>query len=528
MICLLLASIFTVVMTLLRIIKSGNKSGTISTLAAVSLSAVFLSTIFSLAFSALAFFPHVSFADDNSNKAMVDSSQNSEAGLPLSLDISPVVNLAPLEAQLPVANGNSAEENKQGAEDKYNDSKLYEALQYVHEHHPQLLAKREELKAVNESVDLAVSRFRPSAELGYERGRERKSSNDASWEYDDSTVKSLTVTQPIFNGLSDVAAFKAARQRLKAARADMVALEQQILYNVIVAYSGVVETEAVLAVNQNNVAVHSRQRDATAVRFEVGELTKTDVAQAEARLARAIAEERKAAGDFAVARAQFVRAVGYEAPEKLSMPLLPSALPKTLDEASSAAELASPVIIAAQHREKAFENDVKSRIGEFLPRLSLQGKMSRSEGNSPFTNSYDNDSLTLNLKIPLYQSGAEWSRLREARSLADKAHFDNLDLALAVEQNVASAWYNYLSAQSVISSSEAEVAASEIALNGVRSEHEFGVRTVLDVLDAEQEFMNAQITLINAQRNHKIQAYRLLASVGKLTINELSIPVNNK
>jgi len=402
---------------------------------------------------------------------------------------------------------------------------LREALAYVYQHHPQLLAERERVKAIDESVAQAVSDFRPDIQADYNKGRERTSTGNSPWSYGDTKSKGLIVTQPIFSGLDGVANLKSAKQRVKAARADLTALEQQLLYNAVVAYTGVAEAQSVLLLNQNNVDVLGKQRDAAQARYDVGEITKTDVSQAEARLAVAKSNEQQSLGDVAIARANFVRAVGYPAPDKITLPEVPANLPKDMSEASQMAQAASPVLDAAKHREKAFESDVNVRVGAILPDISLQGSMRRSEGGNVFSNTYDNDALTLNLTIPLYQSGAEWSRLREARNVATQARFDTLDTTLAVEQDVTNAWQNFITADSVIVSSEAAAKASGLALEGVRQENEFGVRTVLDVLDAEQEYMNTKVNLVRALRLHKIQAYRLLASVGKLTADELSLPV---
>lgn len=403
---------------------------------------------------------------------------------------------------------------------------LREAMAYVYEHHPQLMAEREKVKSIDESFAQAVSGFRPDVSADYGKGRERRSSNGAPWGYGDTETKGLTVTQPIFSGLDTVASMKSAKQRVKAARADLVALEQQLLFNVVVAYTAVVEAQSVLELTQNNVDVLDKQREATQLRFDVGELTRTDVSQSEARLAAAKADEQQAVGDLAIARADFERAVGYPPPEHVKMPQVPDAIPATLEEATTLARAASPVIEAARHREKAFASDINVQTGSLLPDVNLQGTMRRSEGGNIFTSRYDTDAITLNVSIPLYQSGAEWSRLRQAKKVANQAKFSTMDTILAVQQDVTSAWQNYVTAQSVIVSTEAVIKASDTALEGVRVESDYGVRTVLDVLDAEQEFLNAKVNYVRATRNHKIQAYRLLASVGKLTAHELSLPVN--
>lgn len=438
----------------------------------------------------------------------------------------PVVEMVPLSTSAPVKLSTDKKPAKPGcANHSLPKDLLRNVLTYVYQHHPQLLAEREKVKSVDESVAQAVSDFRPTISADVSKGRNRKSNNAAPWSYGDTTAKGLTVTQPIFSGLDGVAGYSAAKQRVEAARADLTALEQQVLFNAIVAYTDFALAQSVLELNQNNVDVLTKQRNAAQVRFEVGELTKTDVSQAEARLASAKASEQQALGDLSIARANFLRAVGSPPPPHPAMPEIPSALPKSMAEASKLARAANPILTAAKHREKAFESDIDARVGSLLPDVSLQGTMSRSEGASSFVNKYDSDALTLNVSIPLYQSGAEWSRLREARNVAAQARFNTLDTTLAVEQDVTSAWQNYVTAASIIRSTEAAAKASGMALEGVRQENEFGVRTVLDVLDAEQENMNAKVNLIRATRTHKIQAYRLLASVGKLTAEGLTLPV---
>lgn len=403
---------------------------------------------------------------------------------------------------------------------------LRDALAYVYEHHPQLLAEREGVKVADEGVSQAISGFRPDIFADYSKGRARTgNTNSRPRNYGDTESKGLTIDQPIFSGLDTVAAVKAAKQRMKAARADLTALEQQVFYNVVIAYTGVAEAQSVLLLNQNNVDVLTKQRDATKIRFDVGELTQTDVSQADARLANAKANEQQALGDLSIARADFVRAVGYPAPETVETIGVPPNLPERLDQAAEMARAASPILEAAKHREKAFQHDIAVQTGSVLPDVSLQASMRRSEGGNAFITRNASDALTLNVVVPLYQGGGEWSRIRAARNTAKLAQFNTMDTYLAVEQDVTSAWQNYVTAGSVIASTEAAVKASSLALEGVRQESDYGVRTVLDVLDAEQEFMNTKVNFVRATRAHKIQAYRLLASIGKLTASELMLPV---
>ncbi len=404
------------------------------------------------------------------------------------------------------------------------DAKFKAALEYVYTNHPQIKAQREALKIADEGVAQAVSGFRPDVSANLSKGRERTGNTAETWNYDDTKSRSLTVNQPLFSGGGTIASFMTAKNKMKAARDNLSATEQQVLYDAVVAYTDVVEKQSVLELNQQNVAVLQKQMDVTNARFKVGELTLTDTSQATARLALAQANERQALGDLEASHATFRRTIGYDVDGKIVMPCVPSGIPQSLSEAKEWAQANNPILRASRHNEKAAGDNVYVRSATLLPNVSLQGTMSRSDGNSlSALNKIDQDSIKINVSIPIYQSGAEWSRLREARNLAQQAKFNALDTNESVIESVNLSWEAYNTSKAIITSNEAAVAAAETALNGVRKENEFGVRTILDVLNAEQETFSARVNLIRAVRTEKIQAYRLLATVGKLTSKELKL-----
>jgi outer membrane protein len=404
-----------------------------------------------------------------------------------------------------------------------------DALVAVYDHHPALKAQREALEAVDESVSQAISGFRPTIEGGYGYGRQRsKNATATDWTYKDNWSKTLDVQQPIFSGGESWANYKSARDRVKAERAVLKDTEQQLLYNAVLAYSDVVEKKSVLKLNQNNVDVLRKQLEATQARFDVGEITRTDTAQSEARLSQSLSDERLALGALETSLATFKRAIGYDAPEINTMPEVPlEILPKSMDEAIAWAQTLNPALETAKFRAKAADSDIDARVGNILPEVTVNGAMSRSDtGNIPGVSRFDRDSLTLNVSIPLYQSGAEWSRVREARNLADQAKFNTLDVQNIVVEDVTRAWQDYNTATAVIASTNEAMKAAEVALEGVRQENQYGVRTILDVLDAEQELFTTRVNLARAERTEKVQAYRLLATVGKLTAQDLGLPVS--
>lgn len=405
---------------------------------------------------------------------------------------------------------------------------LTQALVLVYSSNPQLKAQRESLKAVDEGVNQAFSGFLPYAEAGYAKGRERDSISHQNWNYGDTSSKSLSVRQDLFNGGESLAAYKTAKERVKAERAQLTAVEQQVLYDAIVAYTDVVEKQLVLAVNHRNVDVLGKQLEATRARFEVGELTRTDSAQSEARLARARSDERQALGDLEAARATYKRVIGVAPNDKVVLPPLPSRLPTSIEQANEWALAAHPSLEASKFLAQAAETTVDVRSAALWPDVSLIGSMQRNEGVAVTggPSRADSDAVVLNVTIPIYQSGAEWSRIREAKNLAQQAKFNSMDVRNAVSENVERAWQDYMTAKALVVSSKEALDAAEIALEGITQENQSGLRTILDVLDTEQEAFVARLNVVKASRQEKTQAYRLLAAVGRLTAQDLGLPVD--
>lgn len=397
------------------------------------------------------------------------------------------------------------------------------ALVSVYNTHPQLKAQREAQKATDENVNLAVSSVRPDIRGGYSWGRLDTDKNTNSR----SKTATYNATQPLFVG-GALSGIKSAKQRVAAGQAQLVAVEQQVLYDAVVAYCNVVNQLAVLQVNQNNVDLLDRQFLATKARFQVGDnITRTDLAQAQARLALAKASERTALGNLDVARATFARVIGFDAPEALSLPPEPAGLPDTLDVARQQAGANEPTLGAAIELEKASKSEVSVYKGAILPSLNATAQRRDVQGNTAGgQNSLTNDSFLLNLTVPLYQSGAEYARVRQAKDLAEQAHYNAIDTRNAVIENVTQTWQNYVTAKQVIQSNEEAVRAAKTAMNSIQQENKYGARSILDVLNTQQDMFNSQVNLVNARVAERQAAYRLLAAVGRLTAQSLHLPVD--
>lgn len=398
-----------------------------------------------------------------------------------------------------------------------------DALISAYKTNPRIKAQLESVQIADEQVSQAVSGWRPTATANYNRGRQRSDYAHSGWNYSDTTTRGLQVTQPIFNGGETIANTKSAKSNVKAAREDLKNAEQTILLQAIAAYMDVVRDEAVLNLSRSNHEVLEKQLEASKSRFSVGEVTRTDVAQSEARLARASTDVTQAKGALEISRATFERVVGYK-PAKLEQPKDFPTLPTSLDDALKTALSNNPAYTASLQREKAAEHEVDSSIAKLLPNVNLSGSMQRQEGaGTRGVDDFDTDDVLVNVSIPLYQSGAEYSRIRQAKINVNQRKSDVDDKYDTTHESVTQAWENLQTQKAAIESNKAAIHAAEVALDGVKQEQLYGSRTVLDVLDAEQELFTARVNLVKAEHDRTVATYSLLSSVGKLTASDLKL-----
>lgn len=401
-----------------------------------------------------------------------------------------------------------------------------DALASAYTFNPQLKAEREALQALDEGVSEAFSGWRPTVRAEYDKGRRRQRLGAArQWNHFDTRTRTLEAEQPLYRGGEIMARLKGARARVKAGRARLHGTEQEVLLSAVNAYADVAEKAAVVELSRRNVEVLSRHREVTGARFEAGELTRTDVTQSDARSARALAELRNAEGDLEAARATFERVIGFQ-PGVYDLPDVTPSLPATQAEAVEQAIAAAPLLREAQYVEKAADTDIDVRAAALLPDVSLIGTVNRTEGSSsPNVRNFDQDSLTLNVSIPLYQSGAEYARVRAAKDRYQQARFNSADALNEAREAVTRAWHDYQASLAVIAASEKAVAAAGSALEGVQEEHQYGERTTLDVLDAEQELYTNRVRLVQARSDRITAAFTLLSATGRLTAGTLGLPV---
>lgn len=412
---------------------------------------------------------------------------------------------------------------------------LEEALAAAYESNPQLMAQRAALRAVDESISRAKSGFLPSVEGSYTYS---DSNTKAPNEDDDiinypGTAESYGVTanMNVFRGFQDRNAVKGARNNVLAGRAQLQSVEQQILLDAVSAYMNVVRDEAVVALNANNVQVLDRQLQASQDRFRVGEVTRTDVAQSEARLEGAKSQLLTAEATLAASRAQYQRVIGRP-PATLETPEAKPQLPIDLDAAIEIAMELSPSVIAAKYTERAADYSVKQAKGALLPTVGVQASWSDDAVSGvqrdtllPYNTTSERRVVGVQVTVPLYAGGARHSDIRRAKQIRSQRLMEIRQAERVAQENVFVAWDQYRAAVGQITSSEAQVRASEIALEGVRQEAYVGSRTTLDVLNAEQELLNARVALVRAQRDEFVAAYSLVSATGRLTAQDLGLGV---
>ena len=407
---------------------------------------------------------------------------------------------------------------------------LTEALGVAYETNPQLAAAQAGVRATDETVAQANANWRPQIAATGTYGFEKfKISGDPSWIGTHPLQAQLGITQNIFRGGRTYAEIGQAKANVRAARAQLLAAEQTVLLGAATAYMDVVRDTAIVNLRHHNVDVLRRQRDATAIEFKAGSLTRTDVAQSEARLAGAQAALTAAEGQLAISRANFMQAVGRPAETLEDQPAAPNNLPATEDATLDVALRGNPALIAAQENERAASYAVDDAVGALLPQVSVQGGYQYSQQS--YSSSLGAGQVTHGLGIigqvtvPIYQGGAEEASVRQAKELHAQATLNVNVMDRQVREAVASAWNTYQAALASIASNESTARADEIAFTGVSKEQQVGGRTVLDVLNAQQELLNAQVAVVSSRRDATVAAFQVLAAAGTLTARSLGLKV---
>ncbi len=413
---------------------------------------------------------------------------------------------------------------------------LEDALVAAYNTNPTLMAERARLRATDETASQARAGWRPTVTLNssYTGSRSRRQVSTSflggtvrattSDLYSQQVAGSVTATQPLFRGGRTINATRSADAQVRAVRAQLWAAEQQVLLDTVTAYMDVIRDRATVDLNKHNVDVLQRELEASQDRFRVGEITRTDVAQSQARLSGSKSNLAVSEAQLAESTSRYEVVVG-QAPGSIEEPPGLPPLPSNKDEAIEIATANNPNLISALETENAARHDINQAKGGLLPSVDLQARYNVGEEIDQTKSQNTSSTVSAQMTWPLYQGGAQYSRIRQAKQLHSRSRLLVTDAQRQVVQAATNAWEVLISARATIVSSEEQVRANEIAFEGVKQEAQVGSRTTLDVLDAEQELLDSRVALVRAKREEFVSAYQLMAAVGRLTGSDLGLPV---
>ena len=401
----------------------------------------------------------------------------------------------------------------------------------VYQHNPSLEAERAKLRATDEQVSLALSHWRPSIDATssvgktYQRIPAQQAYNTANFG-SNTTGYGVQITQPLFRGFRTLSEMEAARKQVMAGRAQLQAAEQKLLLDTATAFLDVVRDEFILNTDRDNEAVLRKKLEETRARARVGDLTQTDVQQAESRLARAEVTRLQTENSLQADRNAFTRLVGDE-PGSLAKPDLTLDNPKDLDSALHGAETRNPAVIAAQYTLEQSDSEIDLNKGSLLPELNLVGSSSRNSGESAMIpGRYDSSQVMLQLKIPLYEAGADHARIRSAQQTSVQHRMELEDARHRAHETAHNAWQALLTTDAAIKADKLEINAATKALEGVKVQAHVGTRTTLDELNAEQELLDAKTDLAKSEHDRNLAILQIKSAIGDLTADALKLPLD--
>jgi len=408
---------------------------------------------------------------------------------------------------------------------------LEDALVETYNTNPQILAERANLRATDEGVNQALGGWRPTLIFTGTVGKERFENtppNTSQLPQGVNEPRSLDfkLTQPLYQGGQTVAKTAQAEDSVKAERAHLIATESTVLFSVISAYLDVLRDQSVVELDKLSENVLSQTLDQTRAQFRVGILTRTDVSQAEARLAAATAQRQVDEGTLQSDRANYARFVGHP-PGELAQPGLRPAVPMTRDEALGLAAVKNPNVISALFTEDASRDFVTATEAQLLPSLNLVGEVNRTDDPLQLSGHETTfGSVIAQVTMPIYEAGVIYSQSRQAKQKVGQSQGLTDDARRIAVQGATSAWETIQAQRANVISQITAIKADETAYEGTKAQQSVGIRTILDVLNAEQELFTDRVNLVKAQHDLAVAEFNLAQQVGRLTAADLQLPVD--
>jgi len=410
------------------------------------------------------------------------------------------------------------------------------ALVRAYQNNPQLNAQRALVRSTDENVPQALSGYRPKVAVTASAGYQYQDTLTTSGGTPNTLVRTethganpprsvgLTINQTLFNGNQTANRTRAAESQVSGSREALRVLEQTVLFSAASIYMDYLRDSAIVEVQKSNVRVLEQTLKQTRDRFNVGEVTRTDVAQSEAQLAAGKTQELTAESNLVTTRSNYRRIIGNEPDNLAPGSPVDRFLPPTLPQAVELSLIENPNVTAGMYGVDVNFLQVKINEGALLPTVTLQGSVQQAYEQTLISQRSFGASAVAQVSVPIYNGGAEYSLIRQSKeSLAQQ----RLNLETTRDQaraNTVTAWGQLVAGKAQVASAQAQVQASEIALNGVREEAKAGQRTTLDVLNAQQALVNARVALVTAQHDRVVASYSVLNNVGRLSPQVLNLP----
>ena len=409
---------------------------------------------------------------------------------------------------------------------------LPEALLEAYKNNPVLNAERENINISQENLNISKSEFLPTITITGTKSREdttkltNQSGGDATITDVDPLTKSILIEQTLYDGKGRSADLEKSKIGMDLAKAKILKVEQEILYKAVEAYTGLIFTNKKLKINQSNISLLDRQVDTDQARLERGQITISDLAQSESSLAGAKAKFIQAKNDTMTSRLVYENVIGpiINSDDLNENPKPNIKIPKNLNEANNISKKRNPKLIIAKLEYLQSEKDIRIAESDMLPSASLSFEASQTEDLSSTYNERDKKILKATVKWPFYTGGKNKAEVNKNRNIKyqKKLLLDN-----AIKTNntdVASAWSNFQSSKSLLDSVKSQVKAAEIANEGITVEYESGLgRSTLDVIQSNSLLLDSKISFANAERNYLLSQFKLLQSIGLLTLEHLQI-----
>lgn len=403
------------------------------------------------------------------------------------------------------------------------------AMAKAYQNNSTVNADRAGVRVTDEGVAVAKSGYRPTVSATAEFNTQARRLDGGSNSHSNTGTFGITINQMLFDGFQTKNNVASAKTQVLAARENLRNNEQNLLFSAAQAYMDVYQARQIAVLRQKNLEFLDEQLRAAKARFDVGEGTRTDVAQAEAEKASAIATLNVARADVKTAEATYIQIVGAAPNGLKSAGMATRNLPKSMDSAFNVASAGHPAILATQYALDAAGYSVKSNEGALLPQIGLSGVVQRNEffSGTQTTDSVDSTTATagLTLTIPIYSGGRTPALVRQAKETAAQRRIE-VDVARdSVRQAIAKAWSQMEAAKASIIAQKTVISASQLALNGVIEERKVGQRTTLDVLNAQATVLTGQIALAQAEHDSVVTSYAVLLAVGRLSPSQIGLQV---